>query len=98
MIRALFRRVMKWRAARNVQRGSGYSLSPEQAESIADAFLIELLRIDVANCNNKNPSVIKRELIFLPTLNRQVEGWHCYKSSNGKVYTYMLATQERIIT
>ena len=97
MLRALFRRLTKWKLSRNVIRSSGYELSPAQAEAIADSYLEELLQIDVNNCSNKNPSVIKRETIYIDVLSKSFAGWHCYKSSNGHVYVYMLETEERII-
>ena len=97
MLRALFRRLVGNRLSRNARRSTDYTLSPEQAEAIADSFLEELLKIDIRDCNNKSPSVIKRETIYIPSIMRTVEGWHCYKSSNGHVYVYMLATSERII-
>lgn len=97
MLRALFRRLTNSKLARNLRRGSGYVLSPEQAENIADSYLDELLQIDISNCDSKNPSVIKREWVYIPILDKSYQGWHCYKSSNGRVYVYMLKTEERII-
>lgn len=97
MLRALFARLMRNRVSRNIRRGSNYDLSSGQADTLADEFLNSLLEEDIRDCNNKNPSVIRRDTIFIPLLNRNVEGWHCYKSSNSRVYVYMLTTGERNI-
>lgn len=99
MLRALFKRLMRGRLSRNARRSSGYSLSAGEAEFASDEFLSELLKIDINNCNRKSPSVIKREFVDLPLAlgGQRVQGWHCYKSSNKRVYVYMLATQDRNI-
>lgn len=97
MLGRVFKRLFKGPITRNLRRATNYTLTAAGADLLSDTFINELLQQDIDDCNRKSPSVIKRDTIFVPILNREVEGWHCYKSSNGRVYVYMLTTRERVI-
>lgn len=92
----IFRAIAKFvrkRVARSMARYVAGSFSTAETFYIANK-LGSKYQDDLADCFNKNPSVIKRDEDFLGVSTRV---WEMYCSSNGNVYVYLPPSGERRI-
>lgn len=89
MLFNVIRNFVRSRIARNYSKAFATTFL-EALDEVDELNLTLKFQQDLADCQNKNPSVIKRD----------IEGkrvWELYKSSNGNVYAYFPDTFERRI-